>query len=143
MWYTSATWARDNTPKDATFGMTDCGYFAYFSQRRTINLDGLINGYEFQHALTSSDLPRYFEHCHMDYVCDYEVVNNGLPEHFVNMNRILARVRKGQTGVSISFGKNHALYASPQYKEYNGKPIQFMIWKYQPQELFEITSQPD
>jgi hypothetical protein len=144
MWYTSATWARENTPEEATFGMTDCGYFAYFSHRRTINLDGLINGYEFQHALTSSDLPRYFQHCRMDYVCDYEVVNNGLPEHVVNMNRVLfTEYRKGKRGYQFHLEKNQALYASPEYKEYNGKTIQFMIWKYQPQELFEVTSQPD
>ena len=142
MWYASATWARENTPENATFGMTDCGYFAYFSHRRTINLDGLINGYEFQHALTSSDLPRYFKHCGLDYVCDYEVAANGLPEHFVNLNRILAsEYRKGKRGYQFHLEKSQALFTSPLYKEYNGRPIQFMIWKYEPQELFEVNSQ--
>ncbi|HWD90897.1 MAG TPA: hypothetical protein VG938_00980 [Verrucomicrobiae bacterium] len=144
MWYVSATWARENTPENATFGMTDCGYFAYFSHRRTVNLDGLINGYEYQHALTSGDLPNYFAHCHLDYVCDYEVAANGRPQHFVHLNRILDKeYRKGKRGYDIQLAKNEALYTSPEYTEYNGRPIQFMIWKYEPQELFEVTSQSD
>lgn len=142
MWYIAATWARQNTPQDATFGMTDCGYFAYFSHRRTINLDGLINGYEFQHALTSSDLPRYFERCGLDYVCDYEVVVNGQEQHLVNLTRILpAQYREGKRGYQFHLEKSQALYTSPEYREYNGKPIQFMIWRYQPQDLFELPNQ--
>jgi hypothetical protein len=144
MWYTSATWARENTPEDATFGMTDCGYFAYFSHRRTVNLDGLINGYEYQHALTSGELPRYFEHCGMDYICDYEVNVNGQPQHLVHLNHILAsEYRKGKRGYQIHLEKNEAVFASPQCKEYNGRPIQFMIWKYEPKELFEVTNEID
>jgi hypothetical protein len=144
MWYFAATWAHEKTPEDATFGMTDCGYFAYFSHRRTINLDGLINGYEYQHALTSSDLPRYFQHCGLNYVCDYEVVVNGREQHLVHLNRIMeSEYLKGKRGYQFHLQKNEAIFTSPEYTEYNGKPIQFMIWKYQPQELFEVTSQSD
>lgn len=144
MWYAAATWAQQNTPTNATFGMTDCGYFAYFSHRRTINLDGLINGYEYQHALTSSDLPRYFGRCGLDYVCDYEVNANGQSQHLVNLTRILpAAYREGKRGYQIQLEKSEALYSSPQYKEYNGKAIEFMIWKYKPADLFELPDRFD
>ena len=41
-----ARWIKDNVPSDATIGVWDAGFMGYFSQRKVINLDGLINGVE-------------------------------------------------------------------------------------------------
>jgi hypothetical protein len=46
--FAAAVWARDNTPPDTVFALGDAGVFGYFSERPTINLDGLINSYEYQ-----------------------------------------------------------------------------------------------
>lgn len=67
-WLEAALWARRNLPPDAVVGMTDCGLFGYFSERRTVNLDGVINGYEYQEALQQGRLREYLDRCHMTYL---------------------------------------------------------------------------
>jgi hypothetical protein len=39
--------------------MKDAGFFGYFSERRTINADGLVNDYTFQQRLRRGELARY------------------------------------------------------------------------------------
>ncbi len=59
--YEAALWARSQTPSETIFAMKDSGNFGYFSQRRTINLDGLVNDLEFQEALKGGDILGYLE----------------------------------------------------------------------------------
>jgi hypothetical protein len=49
-------WVRDNLPEDAVLAMLGSGRLGYFSGRRVINLDGLINGTEFLEALRRDDV---------------------------------------------------------------------------------------
>ena len=135
-WHDAAAWVRENTSEDAVFGMTDCGYFGYFSRRTTINLDGLINGYEYQEALADGRLREYFRKCGLDYVVDYEVKDDGRTEH----------------GIRLAYGRQpgarrrytlfilptaDAIYASPAYQQErvtspHKPPVRFMIWPYDP-----------
>ena len=57
--YDTALWVRDNTPKDTIVGMKDCGVLGYFSRRRVVNLDGVVNNLEFQEALRDKALGAY------------------------------------------------------------------------------------
>ena len=57
---TAALWARANLPPEAVVGMTDRGLFGYLSGRPTVDLDGLINGCEYQEALHRRELSRFF-----------------------------------------------------------------------------------
>jgi hypothetical protein len=60
-WLEAALWSRANLPPDAAVGMTDCGLFGYFSGRRTVNLDGVINGYRYQEALRDHRLTEFLD----------------------------------------------------------------------------------
>jgi hypothetical protein len=40
------TWVKENLSEEETIGIWNAGYIGYFSQRKVINLDGLINGKE-------------------------------------------------------------------------------------------------
>lgn len=44
---TGASWARDNLDSTAIIGAWNAGAIGYLSERRTINLDGLVNSYTF------------------------------------------------------------------------------------------------
>jgi hypothetical protein len=57
--YAAARWARENTDTDAVFAMKDAGNFAYFSGRRVVNLDGVVNNLEYQAALREKNLRAY------------------------------------------------------------------------------------
>jgi len=71
--YEAAEWAREYLPAEATVGMTDSGIFGYFYGRRTVNLDGVINGYEYQAALRDGRLKAYLDRCGVTHIADYEV----------------------------------------------------------------------
>jgi hypothetical protein len=51
---------EENTPPGAVIGMTGGGNVGYFIKDRTIvNMDGLINSYEYFHALQNGQAPVY------------------------------------------------------------------------------------
>src|SRR3989338_8610 len=72
--YKAAIWARDNMEKNAIFGMRDSGIFSFFSQRRVVNLDGVINNYEYQEYLSSGKFSEYVTKNNISYIvsCYFE-----------------------------------------------------------------------
>jgi hypothetical protein len=57
--YDGANWINRNLPKDAVIGSPDSGVLGYFAQRRTINLDGLVNETGFFTAIKSQSVERW------------------------------------------------------------------------------------
>lgn len=66
--YQAALWARQNTSPSDVFALKDSGNFGYFSQRRVINLDGVVNNLEFQKVLDNRKLADYFRHNRIKYL---------------------------------------------------------------------------
>jgi hypothetical protein len=52
-------WLRQHTPKDAILGARDAGKLGWFSGRRVVNLDGLINDARFLEALRTDTVDTY------------------------------------------------------------------------------------
>jgi hypothetical protein len=69
--YAAARWARENTGADAVFAMKDAGNFAYFSERRVVNLDGVVNNLEYQAALKERSLRGYLAIKGVDYLVQH------------------------------------------------------------------------
>jgi len=59
--YQAALWAAANTPPDAVFAMRDSGIFGYFCERSCINLDGLVNDYDYQRVISAGLLGEYLK----------------------------------------------------------------------------------
>jgi hypothetical protein len=124
-WYDAALWARETLPEDAVIGMTDAGLFGYFSRRPTVNLDGVINGYEYQEALRDHRLTEYLESCGVTHIADYEVrYRNG-----IYVIRLPARLH-GRAGGAIEATPAAEVYASADYTQgaFKGGTIHFAIW---------------
>jgi hypothetical protein len=130
-WLTAARWARAHTAKESVFAMTDSGLFGYFSGRRTVNLDGVINSYAFQRALSEGRLSEFLAESGVTHLADYEV-----PTPVPALYRI--RLRSGLFGGPVS-----ELQASPGAEIYRSKPyedhvsklygrgsISFVIWDF-------------
>lgn len=70
-----AKWIAENTPEDTVLAAWNSGQVAYFSERRTVNLDGLINSPAyFNEVLRTRDireLERFLIENQVDYVVDY------------------------------------------------------------------------
>ena len=124
-WYQAALWARANLPDEAVVGMTDCGLVGYFCGRPTINLDGVINGYEYQAALRDGRLSDYLSRCGVTHIADYEVsYTEG--EYVV---RLPARLHR-EAGGALVAGPEAEVYRSEPYSDsvHRGGGIHFAIW---------------
>jgi hypothetical protein len=74
----ASAWIEKNLPKDAIGAAWNAGVIAYFSGRQIINLDGLINSYEFYDAMKRGAEPEFVIHQHVAYVFDmYPVPASG------------------------------------------------------------------
>jgi hypothetical protein len=69
----AARWLRENTEPDATIGVWNAGYVGYFSDRRVVNLDGLINGATlYQYLADGRGAWQYAADQRLNYVSDYQ-----------------------------------------------------------------------
>lgn len=74
--YEQAIWLKENTEPNAICIAEDAGIIGYYSQRRVINLDGLINSYEYQDYLVQSRFTDYLR----DKGVQYFIATRGVPE---------------------------------------------------------------
>ncbi|MGQ9706173.1 MAG: hypothetical protein ACUVWP_04115 [bacterium] len=68
---TAGIWAKENTPVSTIFAIRDCGIFAFFSERRTVNLDGVVNNFKYQEYLRDGRLVVYLKMHGVDYIGQY------------------------------------------------------------------------
>ena len=54
-------WIDENLPKGAVIAATDAGLVSYFGDRPTVNLDGLINNFEYQEVLRDKNIAAYLD----------------------------------------------------------------------------------
>jgi hypothetical protein len=66
--YEAALWARGHTDPSDVFALKDAGNFGFFSRRRVINLDGVVNNLEFQDVLKNRRLDEYFRRNRVKYL---------------------------------------------------------------------------
>jgi len=74
--YRAALWAREHTSPSDVFALKDTGNFGFFSQRRVINLDGVVNTLEFQDVLNARRLRAYFQENHVKYLVLHSTVES-------------------------------------------------------------------
>ncbi len=77
--YAAAAWVRTHVPPKTRIAATDPGIVAYFGERSTVNLDGLINNFDYQHALRNHGLATYLRERGIAFVC---VKNRRVPQHY-------------------------------------------------------------
>jgi hypothetical protein len=69
--YDAALWIRDNTPEDTLVGSMNSGIIGYYSQRPTINLDGVVNPQAFA-ASQQGRLMEYIQVVGIRYFLDFD-----------------------------------------------------------------------
>lgn len=68
--YAAAIWMRENLPADAVIGSWNAGVLGYYSGRRVVNLDGLVNSWDFVPYLRRGALPAYVVGERIEYLAD-------------------------------------------------------------------------
>ncbi|MEZ4823136.1 MAG: hypothetical protein R2942_12255 [Ignavibacteria bacterium] len=71
--YKASQWAKNETESPDLFAMKDAGHFSYFSGREVINLDGLVNSFEFQEILKDGKLNEYLRRHNLKYIVQHAV----------------------------------------------------------------------
>jgi hypothetical protein len=69
--YQVGLWLRENTPPQSRCATWDAGVIGYFAHRPVINLDGLVNTYDFLPLLKSKLLPTYLKEKNVRYLTTY------------------------------------------------------------------------
>ena len=79
--YRAARHIDEHAPADTILASWNAGLLGYFTNRPTINLDGLVNTVEYARSLLSGklDLVRYLREQRVDYVIDWVVPADVLP----------------------------------------------------------------
>jgi hypothetical protein len=73
--YRTARWIREHLPAETILASENTGVIGFFSERRSINLDGLINNPEYARTVLGSDerLAQYLERERVDYLLDLDM----------------------------------------------------------------------
>lgn len=79
MRYNAAIWLKSNTNEEDIIGSWNAGQIGFFSDRRVINLDGLINNYDYYERIllndnkfNSSEFVEYLNENNVSYIVDYK-----------------------------------------------------------------------
>ncbi|MEY3014715.1 MAG: hypothetical protein RIT45_3450 [Pseudomonadota bacterium] len=72
-----AAFAVDHLPADAVFAMKDSGAFSYYSQRRVVNLDGIISSREYQEALCQGTFEAHLRAAGVTHIVQHAVPKPG------------------------------------------------------------------
>jgi len=131
--YEGAMWAKENTDKKAIFAMKDSGTFGYLSGRRTVNLDGVVNNFEYQEHLKQGRLDDYLSNIGVDYIVQHalwgckryvDVYGNETYELYLP-----SRLYAGY-GDSLIFREEDIVYKSSDYMDRSGNITNLAIWRY-------------
>jgi hypothetical protein len=67
-YFDRAAFLERHTPPSAVIGTPNAGGLAYLSDRRVVNIDGLVNSYGFLAAMRNGQADRYLEQMGVDYI---------------------------------------------------------------------------
>jgi hypothetical protein len=76
--YAAARWTRENVPPGARVGAWNAGTLAYLAERDVVNLDGLVNSWDY-FLSGRHDLCRYFDEQGITYLVDAFEWRDGRP----------------------------------------------------------------
>ena len=70
--YYAAKWLNANVRKDIIVGAWNAGILGYYSDHRVVNLDGVINNYEFLPYLREGRINEYIHEQGIEYLADFQ-----------------------------------------------------------------------
>ncbi|MEW5801269.1 MAG: hypothetical protein AB1847_04095 [bacterium] len=124
--YRAALWAKQNIPKGAVFATTDCGVFGYFSERSVIELDGIVNNFEYQEWLLKRGLKDYLFHKGVNYIRDYASL---APEKYNQFQYTIRSKIDRDFYSSISLSPSDERYRSSSFEHLSKNKCQ-VIWNF-------------
>jgi hypothetical protein len=129
--YNAAVWTRNHTSQDKIFAMKDAGHFAFFSGREVINLDGLVNSFNYQDVLRDKKLNDYLSQNKVSYIVQHAFPgrNDIISGDYEMFSLPYISHKFGVISDPLILLKKDEIYRSGIYN-HGGKPMVLLIWKY-------------
>jgi len=129
--YKASQWAKQNTNKNDIFAINDSGIFSFFSERNVINLDGLVNNYEYQDILKNNQLNIYLKRNNVNYVvCFVKFFENDIfNRNYTDYNKQFKSFKYNIYSDVVTLKYINEVYRSNQYDDAGYKSV-FLIWKF-------------
>ena len=130
--YKASQWALQKTERSDIFAMKDAGHFSYFSNRQVINLDGLVNSFEFQEILKDKNLNNYFKDNSVKYIVQHAVWNRDdiTDGEYESTELNFISHKYSLISDNITVHKKDEAYRSELYFDGEYRTV-FLIWNYQ------------
>jgi hypothetical protein len=135
--YRAAKWVKTNLPADAVIAMKDAGIMGFYSDRQVVNLDGLVNSFEYQESLKEGRFREFLRHSGVSYFAQHAFwddpdVNSG--EYVSYTFRAFSHLYD-RTGGELRLKRSEEVYRSPSYYYDGLHKTVLVIWKIAPGDL--------
>ena len=110
--------------------MKAAGHFSFFSERDVINLDGLVNDFEYQEVLKNKKLNEYLKNNNVKYLSQHAIwkrddVIRG--EYDTLEFKLISHKYSAESDPVLLLKKNEVYRSAPYYDD--GNKAVFIIWK--------------
>ena len=128
--YRAARWAREHIDAGDICAMKDAGNFGYFSGRRTISLDGVVNNAAYQETIRRRELNAYLAEMNVSYLVQHafwnrdDIVSGTYDRFFATYTSQLY----GTDSDTLSLGREWEVYRSEPYFDGPYRTV-FIIWR--------------
>jgi len=126
----AAIWVRTHLPEETVMGMKDSGAFTYFSGRRVVNMDGLVNSFEYMQELCSRGLDDFLQRAGVQYIVQHQVPTEVMTDVYEEYEQVYKCRLPGGTDGSIVMRRECEIYRGSPYLNSEDEPGQLVIWRY-------------
>ena len=129
--YNASQWAKRNTGTGDVFAMKDAGHFGFFSGRKVINLDGLVNNFDYQDVLRKKELNSYLKDNEVKYIVQHAVWdrNDITTGKYDSLSINYFSHKYSAESDPVLLRKKNEIYRSEPYYDGEYETV-FLIWRY-------------
>jgi len=122
-------WAARSLPEGAVLGMKDSGAFSYFAGHRVMNLDGVVNSFEFSETVCRGELGEFLRAHGVEYVAQHAVPPDVRAGTYERFTQIYSCHFPGGRDSTLVFRRDHEVYRGSPYTNYQGRRDELVIWR--------------
>ena len=134
MAYQAAQWVKGDLPDNAVIAMGDAGTMGFFSDRPVVNLDGLVNSFDYQEAIKNGRFREFLRNSGVNYYAQVSflghpgVISGEYSDYPVFSYSPLYEKRAEE----FRLARSDEVYRLPYYSD---GPDVLVIWRIPPEDL--------
>jgi hypothetical protein len=122
-------WVARSLPENAVLGMKDSGAFSYFAGRRVMNLDGVVNSFEFAETLCRGELGEFLRAHRVDYVAQHAVPASVRAGDYESFTQRYPCHLPGGRDSTLVFSREREVFRGSPYTNHQGEADDLVIWR--------------